>query len=834
MAKRFITPFAEAGDRSEIPDTPTGTDVNFQTGYPAEYELDPVTDPNAKYVERDKTNQLFNDITSNIKDWQERAYPDFITASDNGSVAFPYQKFAKVYHDGVLYESLVDSNTSVPPSSDWFVFSRKLGVNAYTVSELLSYDFEVGRFIYILDRDYAKFKVVTGQTANGYDILDAANSKQVQLIIEKGEFNVCAFGAVGDGVNDDYLPIQRANVAAVEYANNVGNGAIILYPPKDFYITSTVCPLPESENTLDRYNAGQAGTLTTKVENITILGYGARLFCDTATFNPLFPFCMMTSIEADNVKVYGLKFESDLNNKTPNWFDSSNYFNRSVPTVTGEAGFIAIRTTGFKFIDCPVHHCEIGLVIADDRTFTIPTPDPMNTYRSEVSGCDFYNCWQLMSMTYGATEELIIHSNNFRYGFIKLVQESDQGRAMMITTNTFRDISGILTNTNDTQIVNNTFNNLLGGFSLQPQGGSNPSTDYNYDLTNMLIKDNTCYSDHGTEVDGETVGSGTALPQRFINISATSGATAGQIVNIDNLRIEGNSAVLWGVGGNSSGSFINRDGDAMVNIKSMSVTDKNKFVLKSGGTASICIAPNSVYSNTTISGTLDISRNEFSRENTVSLFEFQMWFASSSEKAVVKFNDNIVDMAGSSNRVVTVGGVRNFKSKGNQYNLDDTAIATSAVYWMAGVKNYDIQYNDIQRDPALGNIGYIVYHDGLVSGTYSAVNDKPKIVVKNNTINVAQFVFNSNVSFPASSLGFFDLFGNTISTNTTSGFQTYPSIAGFNAYNVVNPHIETDPLPASIPLVPAYFVVWNGSFTAGTPTGWRYNGVNWRTISTNP
>ncbi len=834
MAKRFITPFAEAGDRSEISDTPIGTDVNFQTGYPAEYEADPVTDPNAKYVERDKTNQLFNDITSNIKEWQERAYPDFIAASENGGVAFSYQKFAKVYHDDVLYESLVDGNTSVPPSSDWFVFSRNIGINAYLVSELLSYDFEVGRFIYISDRDFAKFKVVTGKTANGYDILDSSNGKQLELVIEKGEFNVCAFGAAGDGVTDDYLPIQRANVAAVEYANNTGNGATILYPPKDFYITSTVCPLPEGENTLDRYNAGQAGTLTTKVENINIRGYGARLICDTATFSPLFPFCMMTSIESDDVKVYGLKLESDLNDKIPNWIDPTNYFNRSVPTVTGETGFIAIRTTGFKFIDCPVHHCEVGLVITDDRTFTIPTPDPMNTYRSEVSGCDFYNCWQLISMTYGATEELLIHGNSMRYGFIKLVQESDQGRAMLITNNTFRDISGILTNTNDTQIVSNTFNNLLGGFSLQPQGGSNPSTDYNYDLTNLLIKDNTCYSDHATEVDGEAIGSGTDKPSQFLRISATSAATAGQTVNIDNLRIEGNTADLWARGGSSTGAVINRGGDAMINIKSMSVTGKNKFTIKDGATATICLAPNAAFSNTTISGVLDISGNEFSRENAASVFEFQMWFASSTEKALVKFNDNNVDMPQSVNRVVTVGGVRNFKSRGNEYNLDATAITTSAIYWMAGVKNYDIQDNDIIRDAPLGNIGYIVYHDGLTTGVYDTVNDKSKITVKNNTINVAQFVFNSNVSFPASSLGFFDLFGNTISTNTTTDFQTYPSISGFNAYNVVNPHIETDPLPTGIPLVPAYFVCWNGSFTAGTPTGWRYNGVNWRAISVNP
>ncbi len=122
MAKRFITPFAEAGDRSEISDTPIGTDVNFQTGYTAEYEADPVTDPNAKYVERDKTNQLFNDITGNIKLWQENTYPEFITEANNGGVAFPYKEGAIVSFNGDDYISLIDNNTTLPTSSDWIVY----------------------------------------------------------------------------------------------------------------------------------------------------------------------------------------------------------------------------------------------------------------------------------------------------------------------------------------------------------------------------------------------------------------------------------------------------------------------------------------------------------------------------------------------------------------------------------------------------------------------------------------------------------------------------------------------------------------------------------------
>ena len=122
MAKRFITPFAEAGDRATMPDTPTGTDSNYQTGYTPEYEEDPVTNPaTAKFVERDKSNQLYNDITANIKEWQEHGFPAFITSANNGGVPFSYNKNSIVTYLGVDYQSKVSGNTDVPPSAKWEV-----------------------------------------------------------------------------------------------------------------------------------------------------------------------------------------------------------------------------------------------------------------------------------------------------------------------------------------------------------------------------------------------------------------------------------------------------------------------------------------------------------------------------------------------------------------------------------------------------------------------------------------------------------------------------------------------------------------------------------------
>ena len=134
MAKRFITPFAEAGDRATMPDVPVGTDSNYRTGYPSQYEEDPVVNPStAKFVERDKSNQLYNDITANIKEWQEHVYPEFITPAVNGGVPFPYKKGSIVTDLGVDYLSLVDGNEDPTTSEKWKIY-EPLGINNFNVT----------------------------------------------------------------------------------------------------------------------------------------------------------------------------------------------------------------------------------------------------------------------------------------------------------------------------------------------------------------------------------------------------------------------------------------------------------------------------------------------------------------------------------------------------------------------------------------------------------------------------------------------------------------------------------------------------------------------------
>lgn len=118
--KYFIVPFANAGDVTSVPDaTQSDGSVSYQSGYPAQYSLNPDTDANAKRIGRSNFNGILKDITQAIKQLQEDGVPEFISATDNGGSAFSYSKGAIVGLDGVLYQSLSDANTTTPPSSSW-------------------------------------------------------------------------------------------------------------------------------------------------------------------------------------------------------------------------------------------------------------------------------------------------------------------------------------------------------------------------------------------------------------------------------------------------------------------------------------------------------------------------------------------------------------------------------------------------------------------------------------------------------------------------------------------------------------------------------------------
>lgn len=117
----YRTPFAASGDISPIPIGPLGDgSLSYAEGFSFDYERNPATDPAAKRIPRDQTNQLYRDITDNIGQYQRFSVPEWITSADNGGTPYAYARGAQVRYDagaGVrVFASLVDANTSVPGS----------------------------------------------------------------------------------------------------------------------------------------------------------------------------------------------------------------------------------------------------------------------------------------------------------------------------------------------------------------------------------------------------------------------------------------------------------------------------------------------------------------------------------------------------------------------------------------------------------------------------------------------------------------------------------------------------------------------------------------------
>ncbi len=121
MAKYIRFPWAVNGDRQPIPDEAAGGSVSYQQGYTPDYSL-PKTDPNRKSIGRQPFNQVLNDATANIKEWQEQGFPEFIADDGLGNL-YSYPETAVVRFNGVYYQAVVDGTTTAPPSSEWRVFA---------------------------------------------------------------------------------------------------------------------------------------------------------------------------------------------------------------------------------------------------------------------------------------------------------------------------------------------------------------------------------------------------------------------------------------------------------------------------------------------------------------------------------------------------------------------------------------------------------------------------------------------------------------------------------------------------------------------------------------
>lgn len=119
-------PFAENGNREDVPDESISGNVSFETGYGPDYEL-AQGDPNRKRIPRTAYNEVLNGVTKNIKQWQENTFPTWV--EDNGDgVAFTYSKGPILNHNGDIWVSLEDGNDDEPTSASdkWLLFDPSL------------------------------------------------------------------------------------------------------------------------------------------------------------------------------------------------------------------------------------------------------------------------------------------------------------------------------------------------------------------------------------------------------------------------------------------------------------------------------------------------------------------------------------------------------------------------------------------------------------------------------------------------------------------------------------------------------------------------------------
>lgn len=125
--KFFSVPFAVSGDQTVVANpTDAGGIVSFTQGWPSKYSL-PIEDPASLKIDRERTNYLFNVVTTALGALQAVGVPEWITAADNNSVAFPYASGAHVRYSAipgtdpwVEYVSLIDANTDTPgATSNW-------------------------------------------------------------------------------------------------------------------------------------------------------------------------------------------------------------------------------------------------------------------------------------------------------------------------------------------------------------------------------------------------------------------------------------------------------------------------------------------------------------------------------------------------------------------------------------------------------------------------------------------------------------------------------------------------------------------------------------------
>lgn len=117
-ASLIIQPFASTGDLVTIPQTDPNGFVNYTQGYTPFYEISLASgNPQAKPVERQVQNALFNILTGNTQAWQQQGFSPWFAAMPSGYGINAMVVRQNASNNWIPYRSLVAGNMSDPLTS---------------------------------------------------------------------------------------------------------------------------------------------------------------------------------------------------------------------------------------------------------------------------------------------------------------------------------------------------------------------------------------------------------------------------------------------------------------------------------------------------------------------------------------------------------------------------------------------------------------------------------------------------------------------------------------------------------------------------------------------
>lgn len=222
MPKYFLNPFAINGDKESIPDAsdPNGF-VSYDTGYGYDYERDPdpLIDPLTKDIERDKMNQIFFDITENIKFMQDSGGVPEWSAARVAVAGYP--RDAKVVYAGITYTSTVNNNVSTPGSSATWILGGQTDPTIISISALTP---QANQMIYFTGQDQA---AVTAITSFGRSVLAANDAAAGRVVLGVNPATTTAAGLVEWATDGEVNSGAAPNKAVESRQLHLGRNAIL-------------------------------------------------------------------------------------------------------------------------------------------------------------------------------------------------------------------------------------------------------------------------------------------------------------------------------------------------------------------------------------------------------------------------------------------------------------------------------------------------------------------------------------------------------------------------------------------------------------------------------